>query len=382
MSKKILCVVLSGIMLLMSFSSVYAKDNVDEMITDGIKYAKELAGVYDGGFLAQRHILPVGNTLSDWIAMVFALNGVEDDYESYLKDLRFYVEDKYEEDGYLDRIKATEYHRIILTIYALGGDPTSFGEKPDGSSIDLLADGTYFFHGDSLGLQGLNGWIFSLISLDAKNTAVPENAKFTREDMLDAILSAQEADGGFGLSSGSSNADITAMAVQALAPYKDRSDVSEAIEKALGFMSDIMTDEGRFIAYGEESSETISQLIIALCSVGIDPMEDERFVKGGKNLLQHAESYLCKDGGFSHSYGHDDSDFMATQQMLLALTSVKLLRERECRLYDLSEYDSPEIKITDEDAGSFPTAAVVIFIAAAAIIIIGIIVKTRGKKNV
>ena len=250
------------------------------------------------------------------------------------------------------------------------------------ASIDLLADGTYFFHGDSLGLQGLNGWIFSLISLDAKNTAVPENAKFTREDMLDAILSAQEADGGFGLSSGSSNADITAMAVQALAPYKDRSDVSEAIEKALGFMSDIMTDEGRFIAYGEESSETISQLIIALCSVGIDPMEDERFVKGGKNLLQHAESYLCKDGGFSHSYGHDDSDFMATQQMLLALTSVKLLRERECRLYDLSEYDSPEIKITDEDAGSFPTAAVVIFIAAAAIIIIGIIVKTRGKKNV
>ena len=165
MSKKILCVVLSGIMLLMSFSSVYAKDNVDEMITDGIKYAKELAGVYDGGFLAQRHILPVGNTLSDWIAMVFALNGVEDDYESYLKDLRFYVEDKYEEDGYLDRIKATEYHRIILTIYALGGDPTSFGEKPDGSSIDLLADGTYFFHGDSLGLQGLTDGSFPLSAL-------------------------------------------------------------------------------------------------------------------------------------------------------------------------------------------------------------------------
>lgn len=48
---------------------------------------------------------------------------------------------------------------------------------------------------------------------------MPEDAAYTREEILAAILEAQEPDGGFGLTAGASDVDITAMALQALAPY-------------------------------------------------------------------------------------------------------------------------------------------------------------------
>ena len=42
---------------------------------------------------------------------------------------------------------------------------------------------------------------------------MPEDAAYTREEILAAILEAQEPDGGFGLTAGASDVDITAMAV-------------------------------------------------------------------------------------------------------------------------------------------------------------------------
>ncbi len=379
MKKRILSIILAMLMVSAGFASVCGADNLDSVINDAIICVKATAGEYEGGFLSQRHLLPVGNTLSDWIALVFALNGVDDDYEGYLNDLKFYVRDCYEENGYLDRVKATEYHRIILTIYALGEDPATFIKDKDGNSIDLLADGTYNFH-THIATQGLNGVIFSLIALDAKDTVVPENAEFTREDMIDMILSSQEPDGGFGLAKGSSNGDITAMAIQALAKYYDREDVKTAVDDALGFMAEKMGEDGTFEAFGEKSSETISQLIIALTSLGIDPAEDERFIKNGKNLYDHAMRYLSEDGGFSHTDG-GESDFMATQQMLLALTSVKMLRSGNGRIFDFTEYDGPTIAPIGEEKSSVPPVAVGVGIVSAAVITAGIIIKLRGKKN-
>lgn len=55
---------------------------------------------------------------------------------------------------------------------ALGADPTCFGRNPQGQPIDLIADGTYAWDTtSSLGTQGLNSWIFALITLDAGGTA-------------------------------------------------------------------------------------------------------------------------------------------------------------------------------------------------------------------
>lgn len=66
---------------------------------------------------------------------------------------------------------------------------------------------------------GLNGLIFALLAADAGTYPEPERAKNTRAGIVEAIRAAQEPDGGFGLVSGASEADLTARPCQALAPY-------------------------------------------------------------------------------------------------------------------------------------------------------------------
>lgn len=72
--------------------------------------------------------------------------------------------------------------------------------------MNLLADGVYqFTAAKSLGTQGLNGWIFGLIALDSARFAVPEDAVYTRAAILQALVAAQEPEGGFGLTVGNSD---------------------------------------------------------------------------------------------------------------------------------------------------------------------------------
>ena len=144
--------------------------------------------------------------------------GANESYDAYLAALERHVTERYAEQGTLDALMATEYSRTILTVSMLGGDPSAFGTRPDGTAIDLLNDGVWNFAGE-LGAQGLNGLIFALLAVDAGTYPEPEQAKNTRAGIVEAIRAAQEPDGGFGLVSGASEADLTAMALQALAPY-------------------------------------------------------------------------------------------------------------------------------------------------------------------
>lgn len=151
--------------------------------------------------LLENRPLTAGDSVSDWLAIASGRAGLQ--RPDYLRDLESYVTSMYRENGGLDRIKATEWHRITLAVQAQGGDPTAFGRDREGKPIDLVAEGTYnWSRSRSLGAQGLNGWIFALITLDSGGFAVPEGAAYTREDMRRAILSAQTEEGAFGLSAG------------------------------------------------------------------------------------------------------------------------------------------------------------------------------------
>ena len=137
--------------------------------------------------LLENRPLTAGDSVSDWLAIASGRAGLQ--RPDYLRDLESYVTSMYRENGGLDRIKATEWHRITLAVLAQGGDPTAFGRDREGKPIDLVAEGTYnWSRSRSLGAQGLNGWIFALITLDSGGFAVPEGAAYTREDMIAAIL--------------------------------------------------------------------------------------------------------------------------------------------------------------------------------------------------
>ena len=217
---KLIAVLLCVLLLIPTMAFAETQSSLDAEIAQSAEGMSALGGK-KGELLKDQEQFPAGTSVCDWLAMAMALSGAEESYADYLQALRTYVENAYAKNGCLDKNKATEYHRIALTVMALGGDPTDFGTKPDGSAIDLIAEGTYNYARDP-GAQGLNGWIWALIALDAQDTEVPADAQYSREDMVSAIVIAQEPDGGFGLIPGKSDVDITAMAVQALAPYRDR----------------------------------------------------------------------------------------------------------------------------------------------------------------
>lgn len=305
--------------------------------------------------LSDSYIALAGSTPGDWYPIALSRLGYKTDYSGYLAVLEQNVKERYALDGGLSAAKATEWHRIILAVLASGGNPR------DIDGIDLVEDGTYNRGKTaSLGRQGINGWIWGLIALDSKSWEVPKDAYYTRDDIILQILSAQLENGGFALTGEAADPDITAMALQALAPYynsetvytlpggaasgkEEKTTVRKAAEAALECLSGLQSEQGDFFSWGTQNSESCSQVIIALCALGIDPLCDERFIKNGVTLWDGLMRYRREDGGFLHSFSYDSnnptslpdaSNSMAGEQALLALCALIRQKKGMRSLYD------------------------------------------------
>lgn len=348
---------------------------------------KAQMGVAQDAPLLTEEKLPAGSSVSDWTALAMARAGIADDYAGYLARLQAYVERQYAENGGLHAVKATEYHRIALTAAALGGDPAAFGAKPDGTAIDLVAEGTYNWQGEEdLGGQGLNGWIFALLTMDAVGAEVPADARYSRQDMLDAIVSAQLPDGGFSLGGGAMDVDITAMALQALAPYREQ--YQEVIDAALNVLSAAQTVTGGFESWGAQSSESCAQVILALTALNIDPTADERFQKNQRNVVEALMDFRLSDGGFAHEKD-GPLDAMACEQAMQALTAMALRQQGEGRFFDLTAAHPVQLETTPdtdtetpaESGGSFPVLPVVLIVIAVVIAMALVLVLKKKREN-
>ena len=328
----------------------YSVSDITEAIDGILAWKRAQQGVAEGQPLLSGELLTyAGSTAADWLPIGLSRYGAEDDYDSYLAALRTYVEQKYREPDKLDRTKATEWHRIALAVLACGGDPTHFGRDENGADINLIADGVYDRGKTAdLGRQGLNGWLWGLITLDSMKYTIPAGASYTRTELVKTILSYQLSDDGFNLrvaQGSTADPDITAMAIQSMGPYYRTStlNVKDPVDRALERLSQLQLDTADFRSWGTRNSESTSQVIISLCSVGIDPQNDPRFVKNGLNLLDALFYYQQEDGGFAHSYESDpgnpsaipgESDSIATDQALLALVSVWRQAQGMSILYD------------------------------------------------
>src|SRR5699024_5910802 len=80
---------------------------------------------------------------------------------------------------------------------------------------------------DTMTYQGNNGLAFALIALDAGDFDIPEDAKWTREKLVHALLEQELETGGWALNDTHPTVsyDVTAMVLTALAPYKDDAEV-------------------------------------------------------------------------------------------------------------------------------------------------------------
>ena len=178
---------------------------------------------------------------------------------------------------------------------------------------------------DSVGEQGVMSWIFGLHILN--NGFVSEN--HTAESAKNKLLSLRLSDGGWAVSGNVSDVDVTAMAVQALAPfYVSCDETKSAVDGALNLLSERQLENGGFKSYGKENSESVSQVIIALSSLGIDCETEERFIKNGKTLIDVLWDYCLENGGFSHVRDGEYNE-IATSEAFLAMVAHLRLKEGE-----------------------------------------------------
>ncbi|MEA4965722.1 MAG: prenyltransferase/squalene oxidase repeat-containing protein [Oscillospiraceae bacterium] len=231
--------------------------------------------------------------------------------------------------GVLSETKATDYTQAILGLTAAGYDAQNV------AGYDLTA---FLSDLEAVQRQGLNAVFQALLALDCGNYEIPEKQDgktATRDDYLAVILAAQLPDGGFTLGGESGDPDMTAMALLALAPYRDRPEVQAAVDAALACLSALQEDDGGYQSWGTVNSESCAQVILALCQLGIS-QGDSRFVKNGHTILDKLLTYRQRNGSFAHQEG-GDTDSLATLQAFEALTALCKQEAGGPGLFDFSE---------------------------------------------
>lgn len=265
----------------------------------------------------------------EWTLLSVLRSGEEvpDSYqEIYLTNLKKRLK---ETDGVLSEEKYTEYARAALAAAALGEDAGNI----DG--YDLLTPLTDL---EQVTQQGINGAAFALLALDtAKNqNRVLETAK---AELRDWLLEQELPAGGFALEreeNAQADIDVTAMAVQALAPYQEEEQTADVIERAVIVLAEAQKADGTYESWGETSCETVAQVWIALSALEIDGQEDSRFVKADKGLFDILMTFSDGKGGFSH-LRDGENDAMATDQALCALDAYQRYRSGDRAFYDMSD---------------------------------------------
>lgn len=228
-------------------------------------------------------------------------------YDAYLRNLTATLTAQH---GVLSTRKYTEYARTALCLTALGEDPRSM------AGYDLIAPLEDY---DKTVWQGANGAIYALIVLDSGNYATISGL---RERYVQYLLNVQCPDGGWALSGTLSDPDVTAMALQALAPYRDgNQSVQTAISAGLAQLETLWAQDSF------STLESYAQTIIALCTLNILPES---------RLKEEFLSFQLFDGSFCHVKG-GQSNLMATEQGLCALAALVRLEAGAPPLYDMSD---------------------------------------------
>ena len=311
----------------------FTQAQVGDILADTAKVAEKMVSAAVGD----------GQMGEDWLVFDLARSGVSVDeslFRKYYSDVETYTKAK---KGVLSARKYTEYSRTALVLTSMGKDPRNVG------GYNLLTPlGDY----EKTIWQGINGPIWALIALDSGNYEVPVNSEATvqatRQKYIDCILSRQLNNGGWSLDGGTdestkgepADADLTGMALQALAKYQDQAAVKAATEKALTCLSGLQTSTG---GYSEslglpESSESCVQVMVALCELGID-LNDPRFVKNGKTVLDSIiDNYYIKGQGFAHEFASGRMNGMATEQAFYGIIAVNRALSGKNSLYRMSDH--------------------------------------------
>lgn len=217
-------------------------------------------------------------TTSEWYIVGLLQYNKNIDFSGYADALEEYLE-KNEISSASSRMK------YALVLYGCGRGESDFVRN----AID-----------DSVGKQGIMSYVYGLHLFSNGLRA----ESITSDEVIQKIISLQLEDGGWAVSGNKSDADVTAMTLQALAPYyNDMTDVRHAADNALRLLSELQLETGCYSSYGVQNPESAAQVVTALSALGIDPFSDARFIKGNNTLFDAIMAYQLEDGSFEHTLG-------------------------------------------------------------------------------
>ena len=278
------------------------KGDINKQIEDTVSDVKEL-----------NPTASVGSVGGEWAVKGVKASGISlDDEQSYFTtyfdDVRATVKS---EKGVLDEKYYTEYARVTIGVCAVGENP----ENIEGYNIVKPLD-NYKKVTD----QGNNAVAFAIIASNVAGVKLENEQKYI-DILTDEIVKNKAY-------KTENIVDYGAMYLQGLSYYKEDKKVKSAIDQCVDGLSDKQQKDG---SYG--NCESTVEVIIGLTSVGVDPVNDKRFIKDGNSLYDGLMRYKT-DGGFKHTVDEDSDDpnVMATEKALLALDSIKLLEKNE-KLY-------------------------------------------------
>lgn len=285
------------------------------------------------GYLQAQIAAPgTGSVGGDWLIFGLARSGVkvpQKYFDAYYENVEAAVREK---NGVLSDRKYTEYSRTVLALTAIGKNPV------DVAGFDLLKPLADF---EQVTKQGINGTIFALLAMDSGKYEIPENpdaaVQSTRQMYVDELLARELPDGGWTLTGGEPDVDITAMTLQALAKYRDQADVTAAVERGLAVLSSLQEPDGGYVSWGSSNSESVAQVLVALTEIGV-PLDDERFTKNGITVEDALLRFAQENGAFVHVRdGSGGDDEMATEQAFYALAAIHRAETGETTLYDMTD---------------------------------------------
>lgn len=283
----------------------------------------------------------VASDRGEWAVLGLARAGVAlpDEYiQAYYDKVVAYVKANIGSDGILRKPDdkntpvITDNERIILALTAIGKDPANVGGK---NLLAALQDRNIMQVTDTSDTD-INGLVFGLLALNSGN--------YTQDSywLVQAILTQQNADGSWSSSADTKpvgDVDMTAMALQALAPYYNEggdTTVNAAVDKALQWLS------AKYKNTGYTSAESCAQVVVALSALQLNANSDSSFVKtvdgAPTSVLGDLLRYYLGEGqGFKHAASGMTADQKATEQALYAMAAYERYCRRTNALYDMTD---------------------------------------------
>ena len=283
----------------------------------------------------------VSYLFGEWAVLGLVRAGVElsDAYiQAYYDKVVAYVKANIGSDGILRKPDdkntpvITDNERIILALTAIGKDPANVG----GENLLKALQNKDIMKVTDTSNTDINGLIMGLLALNSRN--------YTSDTswLVQAVLEQQNKDGSWSanaVTKPAGDVDMTAMALQALAPYYNEggdTTVNAAVDKALQWLS------AKYKGKGYTSAESCAQVVVALSALQLNANSDSSFVKtvdgAPTSVLGDLLRYYLGEGqGFKHAASLETADQKATEQALYAMAAYERYCRRTNALYDMTD---------------------------------------------